>query len=393
MAGITALGTTYNLPNYTGELINITPVETPLLSAVGGLNGGGQVTDTEIEWQTKDIRPPAQNVALEGADAPTPNARVRANVTNVVEIHHSKVAVTYTKQAATGRLSGLATASGVNPVQDELGEQIANELAAMAQDIDFTFLHGKYQKPSDNTTARKTRGLIAAITTNVVTKATLSGTSATAATDTITSNGHGLSNGDVIVISDPGTSALLAPWAKYTVSAVTTNTFKVAPVGGSVLTLGTVTGIAWRKPQTAALDTTTINSFIETVYLNGGMRGATRTLIVGSTQKLAISAAYTALGAKASPVRERIGGVVVDVIDTDFGPLNVMLHPRAPRDAIIAASLDELRPVFLEVPGKGHMFVEPLAKVGAKDEVQIYGEVGLAYGAESHHGILTGLAV
>jgi hypothetical protein len=83
MSGITALGTTYNLPNYTGVLFGLTPAETPFLSAIGGLTGGGQATSTEFEWQTFDLANAGQNVALEGADAPSYEGRVRANVTNV----------------------------------------------------------------------------------------------------------------------------------------------------------------------------------------------------------------------------------------------------------------------------------------------------------------------
>jgi hypothetical protein len=47
--------------------------------------------------------------------------------------------------------------------------------------------------------------------------------------------------------------------------------------------------------------------------------------------------------------------------------------------------------VFLETPGKGHFFEEPLAKTGASDEVQIYGEIGLEYGKETAHGLYRGL--
>ena len=75
MAGITGLGTTFNLPNYTGELFALTPDDTPLLSSIGGLTGGGQTTSTEFEWQTYDLGDPGQDVALEGADAPTAEER------------------------------------------------------------------------------------------------------------------------------------------------------------------------------------------------------------------------------------------------------------------------------------------------------------------------------
>jgi hypothetical protein len=55
-------------------------------------------------------------------------------------------------------------------------------------------------------------------------------------------------------------------------------------------------------------------------------------------------------------------------------------------------SLGECSPVYLEVPGKGHFFAEPLAKTGAYEKVQLYGEVGLAYGNERMHGKITGLS-
>jgi len=37
MSGITALGTTYGLPNYTGILYQLTPADTPFFAALGGL--------------------------------------------------------------------------------------------------------------------------------------------------------------------------------------------------------------------------------------------------------------------------------------------------------------------------------------------------------------------
>jgi hypothetical protein len=40
----------------------------------------------------------------------------------------------------------------------------------------------------------------------------------------------------------------------------------------------------------------------------------------------------------------------------------------------------------MEIPGKGHFFAEPLAKTGASEKVQVYGEIGLRYGNERKHG-------
>jgi hypothetical protein len=58
MAGITGQGTTFGLPNYTGELMQISPSETPFLSAIGGLNGGKAVHDTSSSGSSTTCAPP-----------------------------------------------------------------------------------------------------------------------------------------------------------------------------------------------------------------------------------------------------------------------------------------------------------------------------------------------
>src|SRR6185312_9133227 len=111
MAGITGMGTTYNLPNYVGELFAASPEETPLLSAIGGLTGGESVGATEFGWQGYDLRDAEDNrQRKEGADAPTAEERVRYNASNVLEIHQEAVDISYTKQGATKQVgTGSAT--------------------------------------------------------------------------------------------------------------------------------------------------------------------------------------------------------------------------------------------------------------------------------------------
>lgn len=393
MAGITALGTTYNLPNYTGILYALTPGETPLFSAIGGLGNGGQTTSTEFEWQTSDLRAAGQNVALEGATAPTAQERVRGNVTNVVQVQQSKVAVSYSKIAAVGQKAG-SNNDLANPVTDEVDWQVKQELMGMVRDVEYSFINGVYQKPSDNTTARKTKGLLAAITTNLQAKATSTITGLSAATDTVTETSTGLSNGDQIIFTDVGASTTLVVGRIYYVVSKSTNAFKVAATsGGTAITIGTAT-VAYRVPWTTTLATSHVDDILQLTWDNGGITDqVTATLIANSSQKRAISAAYAGAYGKFVETSRTVGGVAVDSIVTDFGTVNVMLNRFMPQDAICVATLSELRPVFLEVPGKGHFFAEPLAKTGASDDVQLYGEVGLAFGAESHHGLVTGLNV
>jgi hypothetical protein len=394
MAGnITGLGTTYNLPNYTGILFALTPADTPFFSAVGGLSQGGQSVSTEFEWETFDLRNAGQNVALEGATAPTAQSRVRGNVTNVTQIQQEKVSVSYSKLAAVGQHSGTNT-EALNPVRNETDWQVEQMLKQMVRDVDYSFINGAYNKPTDNSTTRKTRGLLSAITSNLTANSTSTITGLSAATDTITETSTALANGDKIIFTDVGASTTLVMGRTYYVVSKATNTFKVATTsGGTGVTIGTAT-VSYRKPWTTVLTTDHVSTLLQGVYDNGGItEQGTATLVVNSTQKRAITKAYASAYAQYAPAGTTVGGVAVDTILTDFGTLNVMLDRQVPQDVIAVASLEQCMPVFLEVPEKGHFFAEPLAKTGASDEVQLYGEVGLAYGNEKSHGALTGLAI
>lgn len=393
MAGITALGTTYNLPNYTGLLFGLTPADTPFFSAIGGLSGGRQTTDTEFEWGNYDLRSAGQNVALEGQDAPTPQARVRGVAKNVTQIHHEAVAVSYTKQATTARLSGLASQGTGNSVTDELDWQTEVMLQQMVRDINWSFINGVYQLPVDNTTTRKTRGLLAAITSNVtnVAGANTAGTAA-AATDLITSTAHGLVAGDTVRFNSVGAATPLTTTDVYYVIAagLAANTFSVALTKGGAAVNITVDGtVNWNKGTT--LTKAHIDATAQLAYDNGGLTGGMPTMIVGSAQKLAITAAYTAAGYVHKELEGNIGGVVVDRINTDFGPMGIMLDRAMPQDTIAIVTMGQMAPVFTEIPGKGHFFEEPLAKTGATERNQLYGEVGLAYGNQMTHAKITGL--
>lgn len=399
MAGITALGTTYNLPNYSGILFQLTPADTPFFSAIGGLTGGGQTTDTEFEWQTYDLRAASQPTVLEGADAPSEQERVRAQVKNVCQIHQETIGVTYTKQAAVGRKAGLAN-EGTNPVRNELDWQTEQMLKQMVRDINFSFIQGTYQLPSDNTTARKTRGLLAAITSNALDGSAPVpngvGATATASTDLIAATGHGLNINDQIVFTSVGTATPLATGTVFYVSSdtFTANSFKVSTTkNGAAVNISADGTVTFRKRQ--ALTKGLVDDLLQSVYDSGGIsESATATLLVGSAQRRAVTNAYVTAGNYVmKELTGNVGGVRVDRIDTDFGTLNVMLDRLMPADQLAVVSLEQCRPVFLEIPGKGHFFSEPLARTGSKDRLQIYGETGLAYGNEKAHGKYTSLAI
>lgn len=309
MAGITGLGTTFNLPNYVGEIFQITPSDTPFLSAIGGLTGGERTTSLEFTWQTFDLAPAGQPAIVEGA-SPTGIARVRAEVSNIVQIFQEAIEISYSKLAAYGKIDTSAAVGGENPIRDELSWQVQQALKKIARDIEYTFINGVFQKPSDNNSARKTRGLLQAITTNAI-------------------NASG-----------------------------------------------------------APLSEKLILDLLQAIWDNGGIREQeTATIFCNSWQKRKISEIFGY-----APEDRNVGGVNVNTIETDFGKLNVVLNRYVPADTVLVASLEVCAPVFLEVPGKGFLFEEPLAKTGSAEKRQIYGECGLKYGWEGQHGKITNLA-
>ena len=403
MAGISGMITNFNAPNYHGELFLASPQDTPFLSSIGGLTGGGVATSTEFEWQTEDDADPTQPVIAEGASAPTASGRARSRVSNVVQIHQERVSVSWTHQSTMGQFAtpssapyNAAVGVGVdgNPVQNEKDHQIAAKMRKIAKDVEWSFINGKFRNPSTNT-GRSTRGLVEAIQTNVL-NLTTPVTGLSAATDTITEASTAVANGDKVVFTDIGASTTLVRGRKYYVVQKAAGSFKVsATLGGAAITIGTAT-VSYIPASATALTLANLNTICQMAYDNGGLSAEfTATLMVGSTQKLAATAAIASEYAKATPVDSSrvVGGVRVDTVMTDFGQLNVMLNRNVPADALIVCSLEMCKPVFLNVPGKGVFFEKEIATDTSSEDSQLYGEIGLAYGLESAHGIIRGAKI
>jgi hypothetical protein len=404
MSGITGIGTTFNLPNYHGELYALTPADTPLLSAAGGLTGGGMVDSPSFEWQTYDLRSGASRPRLEGADAPTAESRVRANVENVVQIFQEAVSTSYTKQAAIGQYATpgsapfYAAAGAPNPVGAEHPWQVQQALTQIARDVNYVFWHGTKVKPTDNSTARATQGMLGAATSNAQTADSTNPltSGASAATDTITVT-HNLVADDKVVFTDVGASTTIVPHRAYWVKSVsTTASFKIAATkGGTAITVGTATVSFYGIKAATVVTPDLIGTLLQSVFDNGGItEQGTATLFVPSGQKRAITKAYVTAGSSTAGVMggtRNVGGVSMETIVTDFGMLNIVIDRALPADAVAVVSLDQVTPVFLSIPGKGVLFEEQLAKTGAADKSQIYGEIGLKYGNQAAHGVLRGL--
>jgi hypothetical protein len=309
------MATTFDLPNFVGELFSLTPKVTPLLSAVGGLTGGGSpVTSKEFTWQDYTMATRAQPNILEGA-APVSSQRLRTERKNVVQIYQYGVDISYTKLATVGQLGSGGAAPvipatsilGTQPVQNELAWQLRLKIEQAAMDANFTLHNGAFVNPNDNATARRTRGLLAWITTNAVAAG-------------------------AVALSDALIDQLLRlMWGN---------------------------GSPFREPI----------------------------IYVDIFQKQGISGIYGY-----APEHRTIGGVNIQMVETDVAPLGVVLDRDMPDDTLAVYDLSVVEPRWLVIPGKGVFFTEPMAKTKASEEAQLYGELGFALGPETWHGKITGL--
>jgi len=314
---ISGMATTFDLPNFVGELYSLVPDQTPVISMSGGLTGGKRTFTKEFTWEVEDNAAAAtNNVKLEGAD-PTDSEIIRQEVKNVVEIHQESVNISYSKQGTTQQLGaggGTPTISpapilGTQPVSAEIPHQLKLKINKVSRDMEMSALNGVYAYPDDNLTERQTRGVLTAITTHSVVYA---------------------------VDLRSSLNALLAGMYE--------NEMAVAPLIQPVL-------------------------------------------VMNGTTKTKLSMEFSNNLGLADRSRS-VGGVNVETIVTDFGTFGVVLDRYMPTDQIALLDMSVISLVFLEIPGKGHLFTEPLAKTGAYDRFQIYGEIGLEYGPEQFHGLI-----
>lgn len=390
MPTVSGLGLTFNLPNYTGEVLAVTPTDTPFLSAIGGLGEQGEVVfSTEFEGQTQDYGTPAQPNILEGADAVI-NVRSRGNWSNIAQVFQYGYGVTYTRQAAMQQLAGLAVGGRSNPVTDEVAYQDEVWLRTAARDINHTFINGVYNKPTDNTTARQTRGLLAAITTNAMNNLgpniSITGT---ASTDVIAATGHGLNSGDQILFSSLTGGTGLTTNTVYYVKKIDADSFYVSLTRGGANVDFTSNITAGAVNLLAPLTATRVLDLIQMVWDSHGVdTGAEPTLIVNAALKRALTKLFIT-DANYQEQSRNVGGVAVTTLETDFGRINLMLERAMPKTTLAFAHLGLCKPAYLMIPEKGFLFAEQLAHTGAQIKRQLYGEVGFWHGPQIAHAKIT----
>ena len=92
------------------------------------------------------------------------------------------------------------------------------------------------------------------------------------------------------------------------------------------------------------------------------------------------------------PASREINGIALSSVVTPLGIVYLYLGECLPAGTALLLNLDVIAPVYQPVPGKGNFFLEPLAKTGAGEKYQLFGQVGLDHGPEWYHGKWTGIA-
>lgn len=92
------------------------------------------------------------------------------------------------------------------------------------------------------------------------------------------------------------------------------------------------------------------------------------------------------------PAARDINGIKLSKVVTPLGEVYLYLGECLPAGTALLLDLDVISPVFQPVPGKGNFFLEPLARVGAGEKYQLFGQIGLDHGPEWFHCKFTGIS-
>ena len=306
-------GTVFNLPNFAGQLYSATPAVTPFLNLIRdkAVKTDNFQFSTGVEYSHEAASQPAisENDSL---TAPASVSYVRSQNTNVTQIFHEKISVTYAKQSSGGRLSGVTSSSEGNCAPNELDFQTARAIEKIARDVEYTFLNGVYQLAENSAQANKTRGMLAA--------------------------------------------------------------------AGTVIDC-----------ENAAMTQNFLNRAFKTAF-DAGADFTDMVLICNSAIKQNLSTIYASQAGFNLPDSRNIGGVDLTVIETDFGPVRILIDRFMPAGVLLGADLSCIRPVEQDVPDKGNFFREPLSKTGAAEEYQIFGQIGLDHGPAWKHFKIVNIA-
>lgn len=313
MADVVA--TSFGVLNYSGMLFNKGNVRTPLSSIIGSkaktTNHVEFVTGQEYTSGGDGEQPAISETA--SLTAPDASVVTREQKTNVTQIFHESVGISYGKQSNMGTLNGINIENQQANPMNELDFQVAAKIQKVNRDIEFTFINGVFNKATKDSEANKTRGLVPAITSNV-------------------------------------TAMGKKPLGLWDIADMVKKIYGAnAPTDGLCLWCDAVT-------------------------------------------LFQVNADAVQNGLTVVPAAREVNGIALSSVITPIGVVYLYLGECLPAGTALLMNLDVIAPVHQPVPGKGNFFLEPLAKTGAGEKYQLFGQIGLDHGPEWYHGKFTGIS-
>ena len=350
--------------NFTGELFKVGGQRTPLLSSVGGLNGGKVLNSTYWQVQVEDnaIINSEPDKGQEGSTPTEYLGRDRAAFTHVTQIFHKGVQMTYTALASTGNQNpftlsaaitnqsdgdGTTTAGtaqglfGGNPINDEFALQLEKALEKVAREVEWFAFNGSFSDGANTTPGDGTRemwGIDYWVSLNKNANNTVAASANPLGGNCFYNDTDGDGTGTAQVLSfDAIAGAMKRLYDAH------------APLKQPVLCVS--------PKQLLDLNT-------ELLQGNVGITGAIL------------------------PRDRSVAGIDVDTVVTPFGSIGMMvIDPDImPSGSAFIIDLAYIQPVFTNIPGFGTVFVRDLDQdANARIGKAVYMEMGFEFGPPSYH--------
>jgi hypothetical protein len=328
MANTDHIATSFITPQYVGQLITQGSPMTSFLKRIGGMGGGGAKMAKGWTFALNSHNAldssSQKTITEEGSiTAPTPRNYDRGQDTQVCQIFQYGVGSTWAAESDLTKLSGIPMAGQIEDVNDPLVSNMNMTLAQAAQDIEYHMLRGLYQTSTLDTTAYQMRGIFSRTVQG-------GGAGVTLSTNDVNCGGDALTTADIDALMLLFKATSFSPTANMTIVGnyaslkKLTDLYGVAVMAGPTNSVGTVSG-------------------------------------------------------------------QINTIVTQAGAFPILEVPQMPATTLGFLDFSKISPVFLPVPEKdgrpgGYFFYTPLARVGASDNGQFYGQVSIDIGAEEFHG-------
>ncbi len=324
------IATVWVTPQYHGRLITQGNPITSFLNRLGGIGGGGakQAKGWEFALNSHNALDASiqKTITEEGSiTAPTPRAYDRGQDTQVCQIFQYGVGATYAAQSDLTKLSGLAVAGPLESVNNPLASNLNMTITQAQQDIEFHCLNGLYQKSTADDVASQMRGIFSRTVQG-------GGAGVTLSTNDVDCGGDALTTADfdALMLLMKETSKVptdnLTIIGRYSALKKLYDLYGIVPYAGPLNNIGTLAG-------------------------------------------------------------------KINTIVTEAGIFPCMECQQMPALTLGFLDFSKISLVFLPVPEEngrpgGYFFYEPLAKTGASDNGQLYGQISIDITAEEYHGQL-----